>query len=128
MTVDLATVDEVQAEYPGTLTGSERERAERLITVASVLLGQSVTIDPTDEQQKRLAMIVVSDMVVSALSNGEHRGHTSYSWRNGALAGSGTLVSASGGVRLLDWHLSILGAHVGGPRWSFPEPWKWPER
>lgn len=74
MTVDLATVDQVQAEYPGTLTGAERERAERLITVASVLLGQSVTIDPANEQQKRLAMIVVSDMVVSALSNGEHRG------------------------------------------------------
>lgn len=126
MSGDYATTEQVQAEYPELLTEAELERAGRLITVASVLLGQAVPIDLEDQQQVRLAMIAVSDMVVAALSGEKYRGHSAYSWRNGALAGSGSLVASSGGVKLLDWHLAIFGsATAPGPRWDFPEPGRW---
>lgn len=102
------------------LTDSETRRAQSLLVAASRLLDQHVTIDRGDSEQLDLARIVVSDMVAEVLAPGEHRGHQSYSWRNGALSGSGTLVASAGALRLLDWHLAMFGAPGAlSPSWYF---------
>lgn len=123
-----AEAGQVAAEFPRPMTTSETARAESLLVVASRLLDQNTTVVPSDPEHLELARIVVVDMVVAALIPGEYRGHQSYSWKNGTLAGSGSLVADAGGVRLLDWHLAMFGVSVTAmPKGSFPNPWRWPE-
>ncbi|GLB62668.1 hypothetical protein NCCP2495_05460 [Dietzia sp. NCCP-2495] len=124
-----ASVGDVAAEFPRPLTPSEEKRAESLVLVASRLLETNVKTHIATMEEHELARIVVVDMVATALLPGEYRGHQSYSWRNGSLAGSGTLVAdAAGGIRLLDWHLAMFGGSVRAmPKGTFPKPQRWPE-
>lgn len=123
-----AEAEQVAAEFPRPMSPSETARAESLLVVASRLLDQNTTVNVSDPEHLELARIVVVDMVAAALIPGEYRGHQSYTWRNGALSGAGTLVADAGGVRLLDWHLAMFGVSVTAmPKGSFPTPWRWPE-
>lgn len=123
-----AEVSNVAAEFPRSLDEAEETRAESLLVVASRLLDAKVSVDRGDPESLMLARIVVVDMVTNALIAGEHRGHQSYSWKNGALAGGGTLAADAESLRLLDWHLELFGQSSAVPRWSFPRASKWPER
>lgn len=115
-----AEVQDVDGEVERPFSDVDNRRAESLITAASRLLDRYVTIDRSEPEQMGLAKIVVVDMVAEALAPGEHRGHQSYSWRNGALSGSGTLVASAGALRLLDWHLAMFGASGAlAPSWYF---------
>ncbi|MFI8590116.1 MULTISPECIES: hypothetical protein [Actinomycetes] len=115
-----AETHDVEFEVERPFSDVDTHRAGSLITAASRLLDQFVTVDRADPEQMGLAKIVVVDMVAEALAPGEYRGHQSYSWRNGALAGSGTLVATAGALRLLDWHLAMFGAPSAlSPSWHF---------
>lgn len=115
-----AQVFDVANEVERDFSDVDNHRAQSLVTAASRLLDQHVTVDRSDSEQLALAKIVVVDMVAEALVPGEHRGHQSYSWRNGGLAGSGTLVASAGALRLLDWHLAMFGAPSSlAPAWYF---------
>lgn len=123
-----ADVDDVEAEFPRPMSPAEKARAASLTVVASRLLDQNTIVDPADSEHLNLAKIVVVSMVSWALLPGEYQAHQSYSWKNGTLAGAGTLVADAGGVRLLDWHLAMFGVSVTAmPKGSFPKPWRWPE-
>ena len=115
-----AEAHDVGFEVERPFSDVDTHRAGSLIVAASRLLDQYVTINRSDPEQMGLAKIVVVDMVAEALAPGEYRGHQSYSWRNGALAGSGTLVATAGALRLLDWHLAMFGAPSSlSPSWHF---------
>lgn len=115
-----ADPSEVAPHLGREFSDSDSYRAQSLVVAASKLLDLHVTINPDDKEQLDLARIVVIDMVTEALVPGEHRGHQSYSWRNGALAGSGTLVGTAGALRLLDWHVAMFGAPSSlSPSWYF---------
>ena len=123
-----AEVPNVAAEFPRVMDEAEETRADSLLLVASRLLDAKVSINRDDPESLMLAQIVVVDMVTNALIAGEHRGHQSYSWKNGALAGSGTVAADAESMRLMDWHLELFGQSSAVPRWSFPPASKWPER
>lgn len=110
----------VAAQIDRDLSPSDLARTEALVIAASRLLDQHATIDTGDADMVALARIVVVDMVAEVIAPGEYRGHQSYSWRNGSLAGSGTLVASAGSLRLLDWHLAMFGAPSAlSPSWYF---------
>lgn len=123
-----ADAADVAAVFPRPMSGTESARAAHLLVVASQLLDKNATVDRDSSEHLEFAKIVVVDMVTYALLPGEYQAHQVYSWRNGALAGSGTLVADAGSVRLLDWHLAMFGGSVKAmPKGSFPAPWRWPE-
>lgn len=118
--MEYAASSDVAREVDREFTEADKYRAQSLVMAASRLLDSHVTINRDDDEQLKLAQVVVVDMVAEALAPGEYRGHQSYSWRNGALAGSGTLVATAGALRLLDWHLAMFGAPSSlAPSWSF---------
>lgn len=115
-----AEVAEAALQIDRELSTSDLARAESLVVAASRLLDQHVQIDPGDSESLALAKIVVMDMVAEVIAPGEYRGHQSYSWRNGSLAGSGSLVASAGSLQLLDWHLAMFGAPSAlSPSWYF---------
>lgn len=115
-----AEASDVEAQIDRDLSSPELARTADLVVAASRLLGQHAQIDPSNTEHASLAKIVVVDMVADVIAHGEYRGHQSYSWRNGALAGSGTLVASAGSLRLLDWHLAMFDAESSqSPSWHF---------
>ncbi|WP_141564768.1 hypothetical protein [Dietzia alimentaria] len=115
-----ADAQEVALQIDRDLSTSDLARTEALVVAASRLLDQHVQVDQGDDDSLALAKIVVVDMVAEVIAPGEYRGHQSYSWRNGALAGSGSLVASAGSLRLLDWHLAMFGAPSAlSPSWDF---------
>lgn len=115
-----AEANDVAEQIDRDLSPPELTRTADLVVAASRLLSRHAQIDPGDPEHASLAKIVVVDMVAEVIAPGEYRGHQSYSWRNGALAGSGTLVAAVGSLRLLDWHLAMFDSpSAQAPSWYF---------
>lgn len=117
-----ATMDEVQASFPRTLTTPERNRGKYLLDAIAVRIrGRKKDISATSDAAKGVSV----DLVVHALAVPlDLVGHTAYSRTVGPRSKSGSLDPARVGKLIWeDWHYELLelddATFAGDPAYYF---------
>lgn len=116
-----ADTDEVAGQWRP-LSEAERTRATALLEMAAILIRRHVELDGLSFGDEKLVIAkqVSIDMVIDALTPGEHRGKASYSDTTGGIVESATLSNPKATVVFTIEQLALFGiSPVPQPSWHF---------